>query len=479
MVDREVVQLAQPLLLGVDVGSTRTKAVVFGADGRELSRGSVPTPWERVPTGAETSAGALLGAVLQAAAEALSAAPPGQVAGAGVTSMAETAVWLDSSGQPVAPCIAWYDTRGEEEAAELAELFGADGFSCRTGLPVSPMCTLVKLKWLSRHQAVPPARALSVADWVVHALGGEQVTEASLASRTGALDVPARDWWGDALAWASARAGVFPPVAQAGELVGKATLEAAEMLAMHVPAESLGALQRLAGASLASAGHDHLSAAAGVGAVSSSQVLDSCGTAEALVRAVPPLAGPELARAVASGLTAGWHTVPGHHALLAGNALGMLLERIQKLLGRTAPGAQEELDERAEGVSPAGLRVRSAGFFGDPSVEGLHPEVSPEALWSAALDEVCAVTERSLGALQELAGPADELLLSGGWARCAGLRRRKARLLPRVRWPAVVEAGARGAALFGGVAAGLFEGPADFPSLEDRPLTPPDRAADH
>jgi sugar (pentulose or hexulose) kinase len=469
---------APPLLLGVDIGTTRTKAGVVSADGRELAWGSVETPWRMVPTGAEMRAEDLLGAVLRAAATALEAAPPGPVTGLGVTSMAETAVWLDASGRPCGPCIAWYDGRGAGEALQLGSVFGKEAFSQRTGLPVSAMCTLVKLAWLSHQGGVVPLRALSVADWVVHALGGDQIAEASLASRTGAFDVPGRCWWDEAVRWAGAGRSVFAPVVQAGQFAGKVSLE--EVKSVAAPAVAGGALvvlDRLEGAALASAGHDHLSAAVGTGAVANEQVLDSCGTAESLVRAVAPLGGQALGRAVAAGLEAGWHTVPGRNALVAGSTLGMLLERVLKLLGKTGPGQLEDLDARATGVPTGTLRVVSGGFFGDPYVQGVHAAVSPEALWSAALDEVASVAAKALEAIQDFAGPAEELLLSGGWARCNGLRRRKAGLLARARWPAVSEAGARGAALFGGCAAGLFEGPAGFPAPQDRPLGPSGVAA--
>ena len=70
--------------------------------------------------------------------------------------MAETVVLLGEDGSPVAPAIAWHDSRGEDEAIELAEVFGATAFSQRTGLVASPMCTLAKLAWHSRHNG-PPA----------------------------------------------------------------------------------------------------------------------------------------------------------------------------------------------------------------------------------------------------------------------------------------------------------------------------------
>ncbi len=459
---------ALELLLGVDVGTTRTKAAVVDACGRELAWASVPTRWQQVPTGAETSAEELLHAVLEAAAAALEAAPPGPVVGAGVTSLAETAVYLDAGGRPVAPCIAWYDSRGQEVAADLEEAFGTEGFSRRTGLPLSAMCTVAKLKWHLAKRGPVPRSVLSVADWVVHALGGERASEASLASRTGALDVPGRHWWGDMLAWAGAATGTFPPLVPAGASLGKATLDQAFQL-VGVIGRDKGVLARLEGAALTSAGHDHLCAAAGVGATSPAQVLDSCGTTEALVRAVGPLDGDALARAVRAGLCVSWHTVPGHDALLIGNPLGMVLDRVLRLLGMAGTEAAE-LDLRSEGVAPGRLRVVSNGFSGDPAVEGLHPEVSPEALWSAALEEVSANAAAALAVTKDFAGPAKELVLSGGWARSAGLRRRRLGMLPRLRWPAVTEAGARGAALFGGCAAGLFEGPTVFPAPADQAL---------
>lgn len=467
------------LLLGVDIGTTRTKAAVLDVDGRELSWGSAPTPWEQVATGAETSALGLLSAVFRATAQALEAAPPGPVVGAGVTSMAETAVFLDKHGRPCGPSIVWYDTRGEEEASALEEAFGGDGFARHTGLPASALCTLAKLKWLSRQGWPAPARVMSVADWVVHALGGEQASEASLASRTGAVDVPGRRWWDDAIEWSGVPRGSFPRLVQAGERVGKAHLDQARDLAPGSggawvsPVASLSAaLGRLEGAALTSAGHDHLSAAAGTGAITAAQVLDSCGTSEAIVRAVTPLDRDATAQAVSVGLCVSWHAVPGHDALLIGHPLGLLLDRLLRLIGVAGAPAVDRLDDRARAVAPGRLRVVSNGFFEDPSITGLHPDVTPEALWSAAMEVVVSNAARAVEVASAFAGPAEELVFSGGWANCTGLRRRRLELLPTARWPAVGEAGARGAALFGGCAAGLFEGPGQFPLPADRQLFP-------
>jgi sugar (pentulose or hexulose) kinase len=453
-----------PLLAGVDIGTSSVKAAVVTCGGEELSWGKAPTPWAEVATGAECEPGALLERVFAALAAALRGAPEGPVASLGVTSFAETVVFLGREGSPVGPCIAWHDTRGEEEAKELAEAFGAEAFSGLTGLRVSPVCTLVKLAWLARRGfpgfREPPTLALPVAGWVVSALGGERVFEASLASRTGALCLAERAWWKEALEWAGTSAEAFPPVVQAGEPAGRVVPHAV----------TASPLERLAGATLTLAGHDHLSVAAGLGAVGPAQVLDSCGTAEALVRASAPLDSRGVLGALGAGLTSGWHTLPGQYALMSGHSLGLLLERVLRLLRIDGEAGLAALDREAASLSPGKVKVSQERPFGEPSVTGFTEGTPPAALWAAALDSVSERAERTIRAMDAVAGPAAELVLGGGWARLPGLRRRKAGLLPSVRWPAVMEAGARGAALFGGCAAGIFASAFDFPVPPDRPL---------
>lgn len=428
-----------------------TKAAVVTPTGREVSWGSVSTPWRPVPTGAELDPAELLDAVARAVKTALELAPAGPVGGLGVTSMAETVAFLGQDGRPVAPAIAWHDTRGADEAADLVRVFGEPTFSGITGLRPSTVCTLVKLAWRARNHAPPATRALNVADWVVHALGGEQVAEASLASRTGALRLSTRQWWAEGLEWAGAPADIFPPVVQAGEVVG------------HITRAGSQGLERLAGAALASAGHDHVCVAAGIGAIGPGTLLDSCGSAEALVRTVAPLDEDGLRRVVSGGLSAGVHTAPERYSLLGGQYLGLVLSPFLRLLGVDDDGL-EAFDAAALGVAPGPLRVVREGPYENASVSGIGPEASPAALWNAALDEAAEGGARIVRATEDEAGPAKELVLTGGWSHLAGLRERKARLLSRARWPDVVEAGARGAALFGGCAAGLFDGPFSFPA---------------
>ena len=228
---------------------------------------------------APNSTPALLAAAKSAVAQALSDCPPGQIAGLGVTSLAESGVLLDAHGTPVAPVIAWHDTRDDAELASLGRHHRPE-FAATTGLPLRQQWSLTKHRWLMDH--VPSARTavrrLNVAEWIVRGLGGEEATEQSLASRTGWLRLAERSWWSDTLDWSGATESLMPPLVTAGTPLGRVSADAG--------------LPRLAGAVLTLAGHDHQAAVIGAGADGPGDELDSCGTAEALVRTVPPTFPP-------------------------------------------------------------------------------------------------------------------------------------------------------------------------------------------
>jgi sugar (pentulose or hexulose) kinase len=90
--------------------------------------------------------------------------------------------------------------------------------------------------------------------------------------------------------------------------------------------------------------------------------------------------------------------------------------------------------------------------------------VAPERVWRAAIDAVAREVGTQLAHIEAVAGPRRRLVVTGGWARGEAVRAAKDRL-GAVETPPVVEAGARGAALLAGVAAGLFESADALPAL--------------
>ena len=434
------------LLLGIDVGTSACKAAVVDLDGIERSHGQVPTPWETVPTGAEVDPEALLHAAADAATQAIDGAPEGRVLGIGVTSMAEAGVLLDEAGTILHPAVAWYDARGEGEARLLARELPQ--FVERTGLPASSLCTLAKLRHLGTADA---ARWLNVAEWIVHRLGGRQVAELSLAGRTGLLDLDTRAAYDEALEWAALPDDLLPEPVTGATDAGRSDGRA---------------LPGTEGATLTVAGHDHLVAGVGVGVVAPGDLLDSCGTAEALVRVVaPPLDEPARRRVVDAGMSVGWHVVAGRQALLAGLWSGMSLREVLDALG-VDDAARDELDAGALAIAPGDAPALELALHGLERPALSLPQAPPAAIWRAAVDAVAAEVERNIAQIDAIAGPHTKVVVTGGWARDRAVREAKRRL-GAIETPAVVEAGCRGAALLAGVAAGAYPSADELPAVRD------------
>lgn len=432
--------MSPTLYVGIDVGTQTSKAVVFTDAGDQVAAGRADTPWTFVPTGAELDAEELLDAVTSAVAQALSGAPEGRIAGVGVTSMAEAGVLLDGTGAPTAPVIAWHDTRDHLELESLRETVDAHEFAATTGLPFRQQWSLTKHRWLVDN--VPSARRavrrLNVAEWIVRGLGGEEATEQSLASRTGWLRLADRSWWTDTLDWSGATESLMPQLVTAGTPLGRVGSDVG--------------LSRLTGAVLTVAGHDHQAAVVGAGADGPGDELDSCGTAEALVRTVAPgLAPAVVAQLADAGITTGWHAVADHWCLLGATQGGLALQRILALLGVDVAGLPA-LDVKAIALERPGIAV-AAPPFGRLDVTGITDGDGPEHLWRAALEEVTEQAGEIHDAMTAVSGPHRTLVVTGGWSRSEGLLAVKRRRFGELVRPDVDEAGARGAALLAARAA--------------------------
>lgn len=429
---------SRALLVGVDIGTSRTKAGIVDLDGRELARASVPTQWRTCETGGDTSGAALSAGVREAISAALAQAPPGEVIALGVTSFAETVIVLDEHGDEVAPAIAWYDTRAAADHRALIDEVGAQR---RTGLANDAIPSLAMLHWLSAHdpQAMRRVRhVLSVSEWIVRDLGGTTAAEPSLASRTAALAIADRAWWPEAIAWAGISPAAFGPLRQAGDSWGAVR-------------DAIPGLGSIAGATLTAAGHDHLVAAVGSGLTSTGQVMDSCGTAEALLRPVPADPDIDLTAVVARGVNCGWHVLPDVYNLIVGLRLGLDLAPLLQRLGSTSSGGRTPLDAAAL----AWLA---------------HGEAAPAAVddavrsWARATRDAVDAAAHALEELRDLGGPIDEVLIGGGWAANPVLGALKRSAFPHPAYPQVAEPGVRGAALLAGQAAGAFAAARDFPA---------------
>jgi sugar (pentulose or hexulose) kinase len=431
------------LLVGIDVGTTRVKATAVDRSGRVRGEGDRPTPWRHEGGRADVDPIALARLAQAVAADAAVAAVGcgPRVIGIGVTGMAETGVLVDADDRPLAPAIAWHDPRGDVET--IARQLGAEAFQETTGLPLTVMPSLSKLLWLrqNRPETRAATRFYSIAEWVVRRMGGAAVTELSLASRTGLLELRrARPW--DAAIELLGFSPLLPDLVVAGAPAGRAAGDVPEVLR---------------GAVLTVAGHDHQTASYGVGAATDGALFDSLGTAEALVRNVrAPLSAQHIRHLVERGMSVGWGVIADHLCVLAGIPTGLTLSRIASLVGAATPEERTRLGEEAL-AAPAGnsvLRLVDAGYA-EVGIAGVTDDVTPALLWQAAIDNLVGQADEALSRIDAVAGRHRTVVVAGGWLHNPAVLAAKRRQYPGMRMSEISEAGAYGAALLAAAAAGV------------------------
>lgn len=445
---------ASPVLAGVDVGTTRTKAVLCAPDGTVLGTAS-----RRTPLG-EDDAAALRDTALDTLAEALARTgrPPGAV---GLTGMAETGVPVDRDGRPTGPLLSWTAPRGTEQADRLTADLGPGPLHATTGVRPSAKAPLATWCWLRDHlpQALRPGhRWAGAVDLVGHALTGTLTTAVTFAQRTMAWDVHHGRWDTDLLAHAGLTPGQPPTVLPAGEPAGTVTAEAAR----RVP--GLGA-----GTPVLVAGHDHPVGAWAAGVRHPGEVADSLGTAEAVLTLGRRPCDP--AAALAQGMGYGRHVDGRHWYVLAGTGnCGALVDGYGGRLLRLPEGPQRHRALRslleAAGPGPTGVLVEPylqgrAAPAPDParrlSVHGLGPDDGPERFLLALVEATAYQARWMIEAQARLVdqAPRQVTLLGGPVAQPRWLRVKAAVCPWTTRVSAEPHAPAVGAALLAGAAAGI------------------------
>ena len=437
--------MATTLLVGLDMGTTRVKAVAVDLAGRVLAEVAEPTPWRH--RGAEADCDP---SELAAAARRVILALPtdprwpsdGRAVGIGVTGMAETGVLIDRAGDPLAPALAWHDPRGRADVVDRE--VGAAAFMRHVGMRLNSKPSVAKILWLQSEvpAATRAVRHLCVGEWIVASFGGEQVGELSLSSRTGLLDVLARRPW-DAT---GALTGPLLPerLIVAGEACGRADLP-----------------EPFRGATLTVAGMDHQAAAFACGAAVAGTLFDSLGTAEAMLRFVPAtLSGDVLLALSEEDIAVLWSVVPEHLCVLGATLAGLSLERVLALLGIRDRAARAELAAAALRTvrDESSLAVEEASHTG-VRIAGVDDAATPALLWRVAVEDCFAISDRVLARIEDVVGPRRGTVVAGGWIHDAMVRTVKERTLGSIRISEVSEAGAVGAALLAGIAAGVVSRP--------------------
>lgn len=200
----------ETFILAIDQGTTNTKAVLVDRAGAVRCRASRPLAiaFPR-PGWVEQDAEALWQSVVEATGECLAMAGDVEVAAAGVSNQRESVVvWDARTGKPAAPCVVWQCRR----TVEFCESLKARGLEPevrrRSGLPLDPLFSASKIRWLLEQIPDGVARAAdgalragTVDSWLLFRLtrGAVHATDASNASRTQLWNLRERAWDDDLL----------------------------------------------------------------------------------------------------------------------------------------------------------------------------------------------------------------------------------------------------------------------------------------
>jgi xylulokinase len=449
---------SEPVLIGADVGTTNMKVVAFDKSGRAIERASSPTPTrypspgraEHDPEELWTSFAATLRQVTGRLDD------PNRIAGIAAASVGEAAVPLDASGGPTGEIIAWFDGRARPQAERLGCAVGQDRLFGLTGLSLQPIFGLCKLLWLKENEPDAYSRTtswLNVADYMAFRLCGVAATDFSLASRTLALDLQGLRWADGLLEEVGVSPDLFAPLRESGSPLGPVSREAAGLTGLPE------------GVCVAAGGHDHVCGALAVGVTRTGTMLNSLGTAEAIFLPLErPLTNPRLGE---QGYTQGAH-VAGQYYVFGGQyTSGASVEWLREILD----GADyDTLISEAERVPPGSLgtfflpHLRLANPpYDDPAARGafvgLSTDVGRGALFRAVLEGLAYDSRNSLEPLLAHAG-LDELRAIhaiGGGTQNRLLMCIKATVLNQeIAVSGVEEATSLGAAILGGVGAGVY-----------------------
>jgi len=439
--------VSDALLAGLDVGTTSVKGLALHADGRIAARAEASYPLSTPRAGWAEQDPEDWWRATQAVLGELRAA--GEVAGIGLSGQMHGLVLLDARDAVLRPAILWNDGRTGPESDAIEERIGLEALVARTGNRALAGYTAPKLAWVQRHEPDAwrrVARVLLPKDLVRLRLCGELATDVSDASGTLLLDVAHRAWSPAMLEDLQVDPAWLPEVLESPAVSGTTS----------------------EGVPVAAGAGDQAAGAVGVGVVGAggpvSVVLGTSGVVFAGLDGYA--ADPE------GRVHAFCHAVPDRW-----HGMGVMLSAagsLRWLRDVAAPGvAFDALVEEAAAWEPgaegltflpylAGERTPHADPDARGALAGLSLRHDRGALVRAVLEGVAFGLRDSLDLVASVGARPELGRVSGGGARSDLWLRIVASVLDLPLQRMEVEEGAAfGAALLGGVAAGVF---ADVPA---------------
>jgi xylulokinase len=456
-------------LLGLDIGTTGCKAILFDSGGALLAKASreyaVDFPH---PLWTEQDLENVWHLAQEAIREVIAAASVTDLAAIGLSVHGEAVTPVDKTGHPLRPTILGMDTRTGPQNAWLRERFGGESLFRRTGMPIHTINTLPKLLWIRENEPEIWQAAdqfLLVEDFLIRKMTGQAVISTCLASRTQLFNLSQGDWDGEILAALGLDPARLARVQPSGPVAGSLAPSLASAFGLIRPPL------------VVPGGHDQACGALGVGLTTPGLASVSTGTAEVVEVALP---SPIVSQPLYEGNISVYnHVVPGLFLAMTLNHSGGLSLRwfrdnfCEPQMLQSAQANADAYDLMLAGASadPSGLLVLSHfSGSGTPTFDtaskaailGLTFAATRADLAKAILEGLTYELRLNLDLLRAGGVQIDVLRAIGGGAKSKLWLQLKADItgIPVVT-PKITEAAGFGAALLAGVGAGVFPSAAE------------------
>ncbi|WP_318506588.1 gluconokinase [Bacillus sp. T3] len=190
-------------MLGVDIGTTSTKAVLFSEAGEVIQTENIGYPlYTPDISTAEQNPEEIFQAVLKAISKITKLNSEKKLSFISFSSAMHSVIAIDEQDKPLTPCITWADNRSEAWSEKIkTELNGHEIYK-RTGTPIHPMSPLSKITWLVNEQPEIASKAkkyIGIKEYIFKKFFDQYVVDYSLASAMGMMDLKNLDWDEEAL----------------------------------------------------------------------------------------------------------------------------------------------------------------------------------------------------------------------------------------------------------------------------------------
>jgi xylulokinase len=444
-------------LLGIDVGTGGTRAVLLDETGRVLNAATAEhAPMASPQLGwAEQDPRDWWRAARLAIKECLSKpnTDANEIASIGLSGQMHGLVMLDASGEVLRPALIWCDQRTEEECRAITERVGAKRLIELVANPALTGFTLPKIWWVRKHEPQVWSRVCSIMlpkDYVRFMLTGVRATDVADASGTLLFDVVNRRWSSEMLQASDLRQEVLPKVFESPEITGRISKNGAAASGLRE------------GTPVIAGGGDQAAGAVGMGIVEPGNVSATIGTSGVVFAATStPVVEPK------GRIHTFCHAIPGRwHVMGVTQGAGLSLRwfRDQFCSGASYDALMKEAAEAPAGAdgllwTPYLMGERTPHL--DPNARGalvgLTAQHTRAHVIRAILEGVAFSLRDTFTIFRELGVPVKSIRLGGGGARSPLWQQIQADVYGmRVDLIAAEEGAAYGAALLAGVGANVW-----------------------